>query len=77
MAAVVSAFNPKRLYIGGEVTAAWEIIEPQIREALVENTLTEAARTTPVYPDTNPAEYRLLGAVALVAAPSFAALRVG
>ena len=77
LAAVVSAFNPKRLYIGGEITAAWEIIEPQIREALVENTLTEAARTTPVYPDTNPAEYRLLGAVALVAAPSFAALRVG
>jgi predicted NBD/HSP70 family sugar kinase len=77
LAAVVSAFNPKRLYIGGEITAAWEIIEPRMREALVENTLTEAARTTPVYPDTNPAEYRLLGAVALVAAPSFAALRVG
>jgi N-acetylglucosamine repressor len=77
LAAVVSAFNPKRLYIGGEITAAWDIIEPQIRLALVENTLTEAARTTPVYPDTNPAEYRLLGAVALVAAPSFAALRVG
>lgn len=77
LAAVISAFNPKRLYIGGEVTAAWSIIEPEIREALVENTLTEAARTTPVYPDTNPAEYRLLGAVALVAAPSFAALRVG
>lgn len=77
LAAVVSAFNPKRLYIGGEITAAWDIIEPQIRQALVENTLTEAARTTPVYPDSNPAEYRLLGAVALVAAPSFAALRVG
>lgn len=77
LAAVVSAYNPKRLYIGGEVTAAWDLIEKPIRAALVEGTLTDAARATPVYPDSNPAEYRLLGAVALVAAPSFAALRVG
>lgn len=77
LAAVVSAFNPKRIYVGGEVTAAWSLLEAPIRNALVEGTLTDAARATPVYPDTNPAEYRLLGAVALVAAPSFAALRVG
>jgi predicted NBD/HSP70 family sugar kinase len=77
LAAVVSAYNPKRIYIGGEVTAAWDLIEPQIRASLVVGTLTEAARSTPVYPDANPGEYRLLGAVALVAAPSFAALRVG
>jgi predicted NBD/HSP70 family sugar kinase len=77
LAAVVSAYNPKRVYIGGEVTAAWDVLEPPLRAALAENTLTDAARATPVYPDSNPAEYRLLGAVALVAAPSFAALRVG
>jgi len=77
LAAVVSAYNPKRVYIGGEVTAAWDLLEPPIRAALAEHTLTDAARATPVYPDSNPAEYRLLGAVALVAAPTFAALRVG
>src|SRR5262249_27141633 len=77
LAAVVSAVNPKRVYIGGEVTAAWNLLEPPLRAALAENTLTDAARATPVYPDPNPAEYRLLGAVALVAAPTFAALRVG
>jgi len=77
LAAVVSAYNPKRIYIGGEVTAAWSLLEPPLRATLAEHTLTEATRSTPVYPDTNPAEYRLLGAVALVAAPSFAALRVG
>lgn len=77
LAAVVSAFNPKRIYVGGEVTAAWSLLEPRIREALVEGTLTDVGRATPVYPDANPGEYRLLGAVALVAAPSFAALRVG
>jgi predicted NBD/HSP70 family sugar kinase len=77
LAAVISAYNPKRVYIGGEVTAAWDLLEPPIRAALAEHTLTDAARATPVYADSNPAEYRLLGAVALVAAPTFAALRVG
>lgn len=77
LAAVVNAFNPKRIYVGGEVTAAWELLEPPIRQALEEDTLTEATRATPVYADPNPAEYRLLGAIALVAAPSFAAPRVG
>ena len=77
LAAVVNAFNPKRIYVGGEVTAAWELLEPPIRKALEEDTLTEATRATPVYADPNPAEYRLLGAIALVAAPSFAAPRVG
>ena len=74
---VVSAFNPKRVYVGGEITAAWDLLEQPIREELAEGTLIEVTRATPVYPDPNPAEYRLLGAVALVAAPSFAAPRVG
>ncbi|HKG95393.1 MAG TPA: ROK family transcriptional regulator [Gemmatimonadaceae bacterium] len=77
LAAVVSAFNPGRVFIGGEVTAAWELLEGPIHEALAEETLTDMARATPVLPDRNPAEYRLLGAVALVAAPTFAAPRVG
>ena len=49
LAAVVSALNPKRIYIGGEVTAAWDLIEEPIREELTNNTLTEAAHLTPVY----------------------------
>jgi predicted NBD/HSP70 family sugar kinase len=77
LSAVVSAFNPKRIYVGGEITAAWELLEGPIREELRAGTLTDAARGTPVYADANPAEYRVLGAVALVAAPSFAAPRVG
>ncbi|MGQ0642845.1 MAG: ROK family protein [Gemmatimonadaceae bacterium] len=77
LAAVVSAVNPKRIYQGGEDTDAWEVIEPPLREALVEGTLTTAAHETPVLPDRAPAEYRLLGAIALVAAPNYAAPRVG
>jgi N-acetylglucosamine repressor len=77
LAAVVNALNPKRIYIGGEVTAAWDLIEEPIREELTKNTLTEAAHMTPIYPDEKTEVYRLLGAVALVAAPGFAAPRVG
>jgi N-acetylglucosamine repressor len=77
LAAVVSAINPKRIYLGGEVTAAWDLVEAPMRTALVEGTLTAAARETPVIPDRAPAEYRLLGAIALVAAPNYAAPRVG
>ena len=77
LAAVVSVFNPKRIYVGGELTAAWELLEAPIREELAIHTLTDATRATPVFADPNPAGYRLLGAVALVAAPSYAAPRFG
>jgi len=77
LAAVVSAFNPGRIYVGGEVTAAWEVIERPMREALVAETLTDAGHATPIVPDRDPAEYRLQGAVALVAAPAFAAPDLG
>ena len=77
LAAVVSAINPKRIYLGGEVTAAWDLVEGPMRDALVEGVLTAAARETPVIPDRAPAEYRLLGAIALVAAPNYAAPRIG
>jgi predicted NBD/HSP70 family sugar kinase len=77
LAAVVSAINPKRIYLGGEITAAWDVLEKPIRDALVEGTLTAATRETPIIPDRAPGEYRVLGAVALVAAPNYAAPRVG
>ena len=77
LALVVTAFNPGRIYLGGEITAAWDILEGPIRETLAAGALTPAAGSTPVIPDGSPAEYRLQGAVALVTAPTFAALAVG
>ena len=77
LAAVVSTVNPGRIFVGGEVTAAWDVLEAPMRRALAEGTLTPAGQSTPVVPDGSPAEYRLLGAVALVAAPTFAAPRFG
>jgi predicted NBD/HSP70 family sugar kinase len=77
LAVVVSAFNPGRIYVGGEITEVWEFLEAPIKEALTAGSISERARATPIVPDGNPAEYRLLGAVALVTAPSYAALPVG
>jgi N-acetylglucosamine repressor len=77
LALIVSAFNPGRIYVGGEITEAWEHLERPIREALAAGTINERAGATPVVPDSSLAEYRLLGAVALVTAPGFAALAVG
>ena len=77
LAVLVSAFNPGRIYVGGEITEAWEFLEAPIREALVAGTIPGSAGRTTIVPDTSLAEYRLLGAVALVTAPSYAALAVG
>jgi N-acetylglucosamine repressor len=77
LAVLVSAFNPGRIYVGGEITAAWEILEGPMRDALVAGTISGNAGRTLIVPDSSLAEYRLLGAVALVTAPGYAALAVG
>ncbi|MEP6732575.1 MAG: ROK family transcriptional regulator [bacterium] len=77
LAMLVSAFNPGRIYVGGEITEAWEFLEAPMRDALVAGTIPGSAGRTLIVPDSSLAEYRLLGAVALVTAPSYAALAVG
>jgi N-acetylglucosamine repressor len=73
LASVINAIDPACIYIGGEITAAWDLIETTVRAALAERILTPAASDTNIrivsaldYP-------RLRGAAALVAAPAFAA----
>jgi N-acetylglucosamine repressor len=76
LASIINAVDPSRIYIGGEITEAWDLIEPQVRTAIKERTLTQQLGATPMrivpaveYP-------RLRGAVALVTAPAFAAPKV-
>ena len=73
LASVVNALDPARIYIGGEITAAWDLIEPTVRAALAERALMPAVAETDIR--TVPAsEYpRLQGAAALVSVPAFAA----
>lgn len=72
LASVVNALNPERIFVGGEITAAWELLEPTLRTAFAERTLTRAAAETPITADQGVDHPRLRGAMALVTAPTFA-----
>src|SRR5215470_1535304 len=73
LASIVNALDPARVYIGGEITTAWSLIEPIVRNALRERTLTEFGSATEIHVVPAEDHPRLRGAVALVAAPAFAA----
>ena len=74
---IVKALNPAQIVLGGEITGAWDIIEPVIRTELGKRALTREAAKTPVVPERAGSLPRLRGAIALVAAPAFAAHQVG
>ena len=73
LASIVNAVDPARIYIGGEITTAWSLIEPIVRNALRERTLTDFGGATEILIVPAEEHPRLRGAVALVAAPAFAA----
>jgi predicted NBD/HSP70 family sugar kinase len=73
LASVINALDPARIYVGGEITLAWDLIESTVRSALAERALTPAAAETDIRPVAATEYPRLRGAAALVAAPAFAA----
>jgi N-acetylglucosamine repressor len=70
---LVSTFDPDRIYLGGEITEAWDLIEQTVRTALAERALIPGTASPEIV--TVPAsDYpRLRGAAVLVTAPAFAA----
>ena len=50
LASVVNALDPARVYVGGEITLAWDLIEGTVRTALAERALTPAAAETEIRP---------------------------
>src|SRR6266568_6373766 len=76
IATIVNTVNPDGIYLAGEITAAWDLIEGVVRSAIAERALTDAAARTPLHV-TSAQEYpRLRGAAALIAAPTYAAPQV-
>jgi len=73
LALLVNGLDPSAVYIGGEITAAWELIEPPMRAAFLERALTPAVAATVIRPVATIEYPRLRGAAALVTAPAFAA----
>jgi predicted NBD/HSP70 family sugar kinase len=76
LATLISALNPGTIFVGGEITEAWDLIEEIVRSAVRERALTPAASETPIMPEAVNERPRLRGAAALVAAPMFAAPQV-
>lgn len=77
LASVVNAVDPARIFVSGEIIAAWDLLEPTVRGALASRVLAPAALGIEITPVPSPDHPRLRGAAALVTAPIFAAPRVG
>jgi predicted NBD/HSP70 family sugar kinase len=73
LGAIVNIIDPDCVFIGGEITTAWDLIESTVRAALAERALTPAASTTDIVIVSAEEHPRLRGAAMLVAAPAFAA----
>jgi N-acetylglucosamine repressor len=73
LAVIVNALDPSAVYVGGEITGAWDLVEPPLRAAFLERALTPAVAATPIRPVATIEYPRLRGAAALVTAPAFAA----
>lgn len=76
LASVINAIDPSFVYIGGEITEAWDLIESQVRGAIRERTLTRELGRTSIRIVPAVEHPRLRGAIALVTAPAFAAPKV-
>jgi len=77
LAVLVNGLNPGLIYVGGEIAAAWDLVEPILRQAIASRALTRAAGATPITPEPATEHPRLRGAMALIVAPVFAAPQVG
>ena len=73
LGSIVNAVDPGRIYVGGEIIAAWDLIEPAVKAALAERALTASAGRTEIRTVSVDEHPRLRGAAALFAAPAFAA----
>jgi N-acetylglucosamine repressor len=76
LASIINSIDPGTVYIGGEITEAWDLIESSVRAALKERALTDLTARTDIRTVSVDEHPRLRGAVALVAAPAFAAPKV-
>jgi N-acetylglucosamine repressor len=73
---IITSLSPARIIIGGEISAAWDLIGETVNVEARRRTLTDAAAQTPIIPATGGHSPRLRGAAALLVARHFAAPEV-
>jgi predicted NBD/HSP70 family sugar kinase len=76
LAIIINTLNPAQIFVGGEITEAWQQLAPVMEAVIRERALTTLAAETPLIPEPASTFPRLRGATALVAAPLFAAPQV-
>jgi predicted NBD/HSP70 family sugar kinase len=72
-AIIVKTIDPKRIYVGGEITDAWDFIAGTVRDALREDAVIREAGETEILTVALGEYPRLRGAAALIGTPAFAA----
>jgi N-acetylglucosamine repressor len=72
-ATLVKAIDPTRIYVGGEVTEAWDLVLPAVRDALREDPIIREAGETEILTVPLGERPRLRGAAALIHTAAFAA----
>jgi predicted NBD/HSP70 family sugar kinase len=72
-AMIVKAVEPRRIYMSGEITDAWDLILPSVQQAMREQALIREAGETEILIVPLGEHPRLRGAAALVTSPVFAA----
>jgi N-acetylglucosamine repressor len=73
LATIVNSLDPSRIHVGGEITAAWDLIEAAVYGGLNERAIVVAAASTEIVPVAADEHPRLRGASALVGTSVFAA----
>ena len=72
-ATIVKAIEPRRIYVSGEITEAWDVVLPCVRQAMREQALVRESGDTEILVVPLGEQPRLRGAAALVNSPAFAA----
>lgn len=73
LATIVKAVEPRRIYMSGEITEAWDLVLPSVQRAMREQALTREAAESELLTVPLGEQPRLRGAAALVTSPAFAA----
>ena len=73
LATIVKTVDPQRIYLGGEITAAWDLLVPTVREGLREDDVIRETGETEILTVPLGEHPRLRGAAALIHTRAFAA----
>ena len=75
-ATIIKSLDPRRIYVGGEITEVWDLIAATVRGALREDAVIREAGETEILTVALGEHPRLRGAAALIHTPAFAAADV-